>query len=406
MLFAFGIAMNVMPHIAIWVVYLTDFRGITLTQVALMEGVFWAVSMLMELPTGALSDRFGRKAAFLAATSIEGLAVLAFGFAGTFELLAVAYVLWGTGLALRSGSFEAFLYDQLDADGAPEEYPRMVGRLGGVTMGAFLVGGILGGLLAAATTLQVTVLVAFLPYVAAFFIAVRLVEPPRQLPASKPSYLGTLAGAMRVLRDVPAIRWLMLFEITIGLTMVANFMFLQPFLGQFNTPIALFGVIAAPIMLSSMSGSIIAHRIEHVLGLRTMLSASLVLAVAGVVVLAVIDHVAAFIGLAFVALMTSAVWPVAGGYINDRVTSEVRATVMSVTPLGTALLFAIAIPLLGIAADVDLAWAFGAIAAFVSLSAGGSLLLWHFADRRDPGAGAVLKDPDGDAIAAAGAGGG
>ena len=41
----------------IWVIYLTDTRGLTLGQALLFEAVFSAVVIATELPTGMVADR-------------------------------------------------------------------------------------------------------------------------------------------------------------------------------------------------------------------------------------------------------------------------------------------------------------------------------------------------------------
>jgi len=48
---------------AIWVLYLRDLRGFSLTQITILDALFWGTAVLAEVPTGAIADRFGRKVA-------------------------------------------------------------------------------------------------------------------------------------------------------------------------------------------------------------------------------------------------------------------------------------------------------------------------------------------------------
>ena len=45
----------------IWVIYLQELRGMTLTQIATIESIFWITVVLAEVPTGAVADRWGRR---------------------------------------------------------------------------------------------------------------------------------------------------------------------------------------------------------------------------------------------------------------------------------------------------------------------------------------------------------
>ena len=69
--YALAVAREFTPMLAVWVVYLTDFRHLTLTQVGVMEGLFWAVKLGLELPSGAFADRFGRRATFITGIAME-----------------------------------------------------------------------------------------------------------------------------------------------------------------------------------------------------------------------------------------------------------------------------------------------------------------------------------------------
>jgi MFS family permease len=90
----------------------------------------WSVTgILAEVPTGALADRFSRRAALAASTVLQAagyvLWIIVPGYAG----FAAGFALWGLGGALGSGSLEALMYDGLAATGAEAHYPRLYGRV-------------------------------------------------------------------------------------------------------------------------------------------------------------------------------------------------------------------------------------------------------------------------------------
>src|SRR5262249_34189065 len=53
--FGFGL------FVAVWVIYLQEQRGLSLSQAALIDVTFFVAAAFAEVPTGIVADRFGRK---------------------------------------------------------------------------------------------------------------------------------------------------------------------------------------------------------------------------------------------------------------------------------------------------------------------------------------------------------
>lgn len=370
------------PFLAVWVVYLTDFRELTLTQVAIMEAFFWAVSMLAEIPSGAFADRFGRKSTFLVGVTLEGIGVFSFGLASNFELLTASYVLWASGIAFGSGNAQAFLYETMKAGGRAEGYAKQQGRLQAIMMTSSMVGAASGAFVAAWLDLQAPVLLGAAFYVVAFVVALRLDEPPRdeeQLAAAS-SYLATLRAAAEFLRSHAPVRFVILFSIATGVASMTEWLLMQPFLASHNVPIGLFGLIAIPVRLSSVLGALGGAQIVEWLGIRRTVVSSFVLTLGGLVTLATVDHVGALFGVMAIAVAGAFRQPAVWAYINDRTSSSMRATVLSVTPFGMSASFALLFPFIGLASDEGIRLGFAVLLGVVTAAAGLSLVLWLKAD--------------------------
>jgi MFS family permease len=72
--------------IPVWIVFLTDDRGFSLTQVTGAEGLYLIGVLLLEVPTGAIADHWGRSIHGSWAICLGG-AVLIFAFASSFGVL-------------------------------------------------------------------------------------------------------------------------------------------------------------------------------------------------------------------------------------------------------------------------------------------------------------------------------
>lgn len=90
--------------------------------------MIWSVTgFVLEVPSGAWADTVSRRGLL-----IVGSVLLAAGFAAwtvfpSYGGFAAGFVLWGISGALQSGTFEALLYDELNARTATDSYPRLMG---------------------------------------------------------------------------------------------------------------------------------------------------------------------------------------------------------------------------------------------------------------------------------------
>ncbi|WP_373897248.1 MFS transporter [Haloimpatiens sp. FM7315] len=110
----------------IWMIYLS-FKGMSLTKLGLLEGIFHLTSFLMEVPTGAIADIYGRKFSrtlgrvfFIISTTILILSNNFYLFAFSFSILAISY-------NLESGAGEALLYDSLKELEKEKNYMKING---------------------------------------------------------------------------------------------------------------------------------------------------------------------------------------------------------------------------------------------------------------------------------------
>lgn len=124
--------------------------GLSLEQYALLNTVWAATILLLEVPSGALADLFGRRtlvviAAFL---MVAEMAVFAFAPPGEwlFPLLVLNRILSGTAEACASGADEALAYDSLEETDRENRWRDVLSSLVRWSSGSFFVAMILGAL--------------------------------------------------------------------------------------------------------------------------------------------------------------------------------------------------------------------------------------------------------------------
>src|SRR5581483_785885 len=136
----------------IWVIYLQKQRGLSLTQITLLDTPFFLLVVLAEVPTGAIADRFGRRVSLMLGSSLFAVAVFIFGIADNYAIILLSYTAWGLAQTFQSGADAAILYHSLKRIGREDDFQRINGRLWALTSAAVLIAILIGAPIAQATS--------------------------------------------------------------------------------------------------------------------------------------------------------------------------------------------------------------------------------------------------------------
>jgi len=126
----------------LYVVMFTD-AGMQPWQVAALLMAWSATSFILEIPSGAWADKYNRKNLILLGQLIRAAGYLCWLFFPSFLGFLVGFVLWGIKGALTSGTFQAFLYDELKHHGRQGEFTKILGRTQTLSLVAILLASLL-----------------------------------------------------------------------------------------------------------------------------------------------------------------------------------------------------------------------------------------------------------------------
>lgn len=325
-------------------------HGLTMQQVFLTQAWFGAVVVIMEIPSGVLADRFGRKRALMLGTVFLACGHLSLLWADSLSGFLIFEGLLGIGVSLISGADLALLYDTELALNRVDESPRAVANLYTMHSASEAVAAVACSLLLLVSidaVIVIQVIAGCLP----MLIATTLVEPDHKAGKEhEPLRVG------EVLRHLVAngsiMRWTVLSLSLWSLTTFFAVWILQRYWFEQDIPLALFGYLwAAYTALAGLAGRW-AVRTEARLGISTLLVLIGLLPVVGYVGLAT--------GPLWFALVISIAFFVARGLglvvlrdaLNRRTPSHFRATANSMASFGFRATFVVAGPLVGGFMDV------------------------------------------------------
>lgn len=376
---------NLSLWMPVWIVFLATERHLSLTQITVLTGISWTMVALGEVPTGALADAYGRRFSVGLGVVLAAAGIVLFGLLPSYLGLLSALILWSAGLALMSGADMAILYDSMQAAGRVAEYPRMAGRSFAVIQVSQALAGVAGGLLGS-LRLDLPLFVTSGLMVLALLVVRRIAEPPvDRAPGTR--YAATLRAAARVVVQRRALRYLVLFTALFsGVAWLLTFVLFQPYVVDHSLEVGWVGILFTLLRGAGTCGSLLGHRVARRLPARVALwTLPVVFAACFAMIGAASWWPMGFAAMLAVALLHGAFRPTLSALLNERLTSDVRATVLSLESLIFSLLIGALQPAIGFVADHA-----GLAGAFVALAILSALLLpiralWLAAERTEPG---------------------
>jgi len=383
--YLFHFFLNLQLWFPIWILYLTETRGLTLAQVTLIDVPFWLCIILLQIPGAALADRFGRKPVLISSTVAFSIAIVFFGLASNFWLLMGSYLVWGIGFSLLYGTESAFIYDSLKAMGREEEYPRIYGRGWAIATTAQVAGTLIGAPVAAATSLQAPILMSGGISALALLVALTFREPNVvDRTRAFPSYGQIIRESAQIVRRQPEVRYPILFFGLITVGSIAPVFFFQPFLRDHGIDVSDVGLWQTPMRIAGILGALAAHRLMRDLGERRTFLLMPVALVGSYFLLGAWDSVYAQVSFPVINFVVIMSQPVVTDHVNRHVPSEKRATVVSLTNLIRSAVLIPSAPLMGLLAEeVSTEAAFFAGGTIVAVFAVPLLALWWSGRRAD-----------------------
>lgn len=353
----FRVLFNARFYYPVFAILFLDF-GLTMEEFALVN-VVWAVAIVtLEVPSGALADRIGRRnmvvlAASLMVVEMLLLAIIPLGsHAVVLAAILVNRILSGAAEASASGADEALAYDSLCQLGRRAEWPSLLDKLMRLQSGAFFVSSIAGALvydpamvnrllgfagvnaaLEQSATMRIPIVLTLLTGIGALAFSLRMTEPPDKArqgrKASVADTVAQIASAGKWILATPAALVLIcagfLFDSAVRLFLTLN----SSYYRLIDIPESAYGILGSAFALLGIATAPVGRWLVHRLPMTRNLFIPAVLILFGLIGLA---FAIPYWGALFVIPMGMAFFLITfflSHYLNDLVDSTRRATVLS-----------------------------------------------------------------------------
>jgi MFS family permease len=341
---------NAQFHLVVYTLFLLA-KGFSAKQFFLIESAYALITLLMEVPTGIVSDKKSRKWSLVVGSIIAIPVVPVIILSDSFTVVLIAMSVGGLSSAFVSGTDVAILYDTLKALKREGDFKRIVGQMSWHGSLSMALSGIIGGLVA-----QLDMAYAWWAYFSAglLTLAVRLAlqEPPFfREPGRTESYLRHLRKSLKLSFTGDASYFVLYAAIT-WLFFSLGFWLWQPYLKLIAMPVSFFGFIYAALNVVGGFVSKHAYRIEGRIGMRNALLFIPLLLASAFILESQFVFILGFLFIFLQSMASGCFSPLLEDYINTRLPSSKRATVLSIKNMVNSVLFMTISPLIGHLVDL------------------------------------------------------
>ena len=140
-----AVCFNAFFWMGIWLLYYLQFTNYA--GVGVIETIYPIMSLVGEIPTGAIADLLGKKYTLILANFFHGLGIIFIGMAAHFSHLVLGMIVLSIGGILQSGAYEALIYDSLKQIKQEKRYDKILSNIQTISLVTMAISSIVGGFL-------------------------------------------------------------------------------------------------------------------------------------------------------------------------------------------------------------------------------------------------------------------
>ena len=332
--------------------FFLESRGLSLTDIFMLESILVASILVAEIPAGVIGDRFDRRRLVGAGFVFNAIAEILFAAGTNFSIYALSFVMSGLSIAMLTGVQDAYIYDSL-GDDADAKAVGAWGHLSALMLTAGVTGSVVGSALGAVDISLPALLSAAMAVVAAVCVAFLPQQNPKTHDKHPETSWISLKIGVKLLFTSPLLLYVAVGSSASFALFNAVYTLNQPLFAAQDVPIATWGVIAGAGQLLAAGYNYAAGRIEKRVGRKTALLLAMGYGAAGFCLMAVPHVLAVVSGFLLVVVGIHARGPITSAVTNKLIPAHRRATVLNVASSVGSLVGIVVNPLVGLGAEAS-----------------------------------------------------
>jgi hypothetical protein len=310
--------------------FFTDWGKISLGQVMFLQAFFVICAFILEVPSGALADKIGRKKTLVLACIADVVAPIVYSSYPNFFVFMAGEFVFAVGSAMASGTIEAIIYDSIKQSGREKDSKKIFSNLGSIQLLSMAIAFIIGAALAQAIGLQQVMMLSALPFFGALIVAMTFKEP--HIRAKQKKYFQILGGGIKYFLRHKVLKALTFDRISIAVLVFPIFILYQQLLLDFGQPLISLGIVATLIALVQAGATNKLETLEKIAGgkKRYLLFSALASGICFLILAFTKNWIIGIALMLIIAALGSTRSILFMNYANKHIKSHNRATVISI----------------------------------------------------------------------------
>ncbi len=324
-------------------------NGLSMTQIMLLQSIYAIGVAILELPTGAFADYFGKKKSLLLGALFWVTGCFWYGTSHTFWQFVGGELLLGIGSAFFSGADRAYLHQVLTDFGKEDQFKKIEGKARGVMQLGQGIGSIVGGFIAN-ISLNVAVFASGFANIINFWVIFSFPNTKKEERHSS-GYSQIIKESLILVYQHKELLWLTLFFASFYALVWPLQFYAQLYFKQVNLPLYQYGI--AYFLFSSIAAFFL--QFTHFVELKCKNNIYLVLSITIVIFLIIVSL--------FQSIILVPLWTVyiitnfmnqtfISGRVLEIVPPQKAATILSFQSLMRRLICSAILPVLGYLSDL------------------------------------------------------
>ena len=320
-------------------------RGVSISQIFLIESIYMILIILLEIPWGIFADKYGYKKTLVLSNLIFFISKIVFFKADSFYMFLLERFLLATAISGLSGCDSTVLYLSLDKNDNSE---KAFARYGFFSNVGFLLGSVISTFIIN-ISIDLSAYYTIIPYALAFIISLFLLDVKGESKKSKGIIFNIKEAISKKEIIILILGIALVAEVVQSITVFLN----QGIYIRSGIDIKYFGVMLAGIQIIGLI-SVKSYKITRQIGQRKSILLFMICILISSLSLVLIKPILAFISIAVISTSMGFIEPIFMDIQNKSIKIADRATILSIYSIIGSVVSAIINPVIGSASNASL----------------------------------------------------